>query len=92
MPAECSYNLLLANDVMAPLKIDILRSRNEIQCHYAGEKVVLPIVAERNDSKDTLFNDAYYVTTVGSVRGAAWIGQQPPKISLVHRPKNGRPP
>jgi hypothetical protein len=39
MPEQCSYNVLLANDIPGPLKGDILRTKNELHLHY-GNMVV----------------------------------------------------
>ena len=41
MPEDCPYKMLVANDIMGPLKADLLRSSNEVVFYWNNNAIRL---------------------------------------------------
>lgn len=92
MPDTCSYNVLLANDVLGPLKGDTLRSKNELHLHYGGTVIRIPLVShDEREELNSQAKETYCITDLTCALEGAWYGvaDQPPDFELAADPKNG---
>lgn len=81
MPEECSYNVLLANDVMGPFKVDILRSTNEVKFHFRGDETTVTLLEDLTESNE--LPNAYFVCTVTDGYDGPWV-DDPPSFKFKH--------
>jgi hypothetical protein len=87
MPYDCPYKLLGANDIMGPLKADVLRSTKVVVFHLHNTIVTTPLLHELLD-KEIRRNDSFYIyATQLDAPEKAWVFDAP-KTS-VSLPKNG---
>lgn len=75
MPRECSYNVLLANDVMGPLDVDICRSQDAVLFHFQGREFAIPLLMKHAEQKEGV-PESYFVTTVNDYP-APWLDAVP---------------
>lgn len=90
VPYGCSYNILLANDVVSPLDGDILRSEKLVRPHWGNEIVCIPLLREPSD-EEVRGNESYFLTTVDSSESEniCWLDGEPPEFVFYDDPKNG---
>ena len=75
MPRECSYNVLVANDIMGPLDVDICRSQDAILFHFQGREFAIPLLMKHTEQKENV-PESYFVTTVEDYP-APWLDLTP---------------
>lgn len=94
MPANCSYTMLLANDVMGPLRVDLLRSTQQVAFHFSGHKVTVPMLNELAPVSRTREENYFFVTQEDAPLETAWIGSSVPEFSISDEcgSKNGSSP
>lgn len=63
MSWECSYNVLVANDIMGPLDVDICRSQDVVLFHFQGREFSISLLMKHAEQKEG-HPEGYYVTTV----------------------------
>jgi hypothetical protein len=51
MPEDCPYERLIANDLMGPLKTDLLRSSQEVVFHLHGTTITVPMLQNLQGKK-----------------------------------------
>jgi hypothetical protein len=51
MPEDCPYKMLVANDIMGPLKADLLGSSNEVIFHWNNNAIRVPMVHNSDASE-----------------------------------------
>jgi hypothetical protein len=62
MPEDCPYKMLVANDIMGPLKADLLRSSNEVIFHWNNNAIRVPMVHDY-DASEVRPRDLYLFVT-----------------------------
>jgi hypothetical protein len=88
MPYGCSYNILLANDIVGMLKADVLRSENLVRFYYQGEVVTTPLLHEISD-EEVKEIETYFLTTAETDPDYAWVDDAAPEVELLSDSKNG---
>jgi hypothetical protein len=75
MPRECSYNALIANDIMGPLDVDILRSSDSVVFHFQGMEISVPMLLREGEEKEQI-PESYFITTVQDYADP-WLDEVP---------------
>jgi hypothetical protein len=71
MPEDCPYKMLVANDIMGPLKADVLRSSNEVIFHW-NNNAIRPMVHD-SDASEMRPSDLYlFVTQLDDPEQLSW--------------------
>jgi hypothetical protein len=62
MPEDCPYRMLVSNDIMGPLKTDLLRSSNEVIFYWNNNAIRGPMIHD-SSSPDMRSSDSYLFIT-----------------------------
>jgi hypothetical protein len=62
MPEDCPYKMLVANDIMGPLKADLLWSSNEVIFYWNNNAIRVPMV-HNSDASEMQSSDSYLFIT-----------------------------
>jgi hypothetical protein len=81
MLEDCPYKMLVANDIMGPLKADLLRSSNEVIFHWNNNAIRVPIVHD-SDASEVQSRDSYLFVTQLDDPEQPWV-EEPPQIEVI---------
>jgi hypothetical protein len=93
MPEDCPCKMLVANDIMGPLKVDLLRSSNEVIFCWNNNAIRLPMVHD-SDTSEVRLRDSYLFITQLDDPEQPWV-EEPPQfegipLSKTRRGRRGR--
>jgi hypothetical protein len=86
MPEDCPYKMLVANDIMGPLKTDLLRSSNEVIFHWNNNAIRVPMIHD-SGTPDMRSSDSYLFITQLDVFDQPWV-EEPPEFKVIPMSKN----
>ena len=75
MPRECTYKVLVANDIMGPLDVDICRSQDAVLFHFQGREFAIPLLMKHAEQKEGI-PKSYFVSTVDDY-SSPWLDLVP---------------
>jgi hypothetical protein len=86
MPEDCPYKMLVANDIMGPLKTDLLRSSNEVIFHWNNSAIRVPMIHD-SGTPDMRSSDSYMFITQLDDPDQPWV-EEPPQFEVIPMSKN----
>jgi hypothetical protein len=86
MPEDCPYKMLVANDIMGPLKADLLRSSNEVIFYWNNNAIRVRMVHDSGTS-EMRPRDLYSFVTQLDDPEQPWV-DEPPEIEVIPLSKN----
>jgi hypothetical protein len=86
MPEDCPYKMLVANDIMGPLKADLLRSSNEVIFFWNNNAIRVPMVHDSDVSEVRPRNLYLFVTQLDNPE-QPWV-EEPPQFEVIPLSKN----
>jgi hypothetical protein len=86
MPEDCPYKMLVANDIMGPLKADLLRSSNEVIFYWNNNAIRVPMVHD-SDTSEVRPRDLYLFVTQLDDPEQPWV-KEPPQFEVIPLSKN----
>ena len=72
MPRECSYNVLVANDIMGPLDVDICRSQDAVLFHFQGREFAIPLLMKHAEQKEGIPRKLLRLLQSTTTRALGW--------------------
>jgi hypothetical protein len=86
MHEDCPYKMLVANNIMGPLKTDVLRSSNEVIFHWNNNAIRVPMIHD-SGTPDVRFSDSYLFISQLDDPDQPWV-EEPPKFEVIPMSKN----
>jgi hypothetical protein len=86
MPKDCPYKMLVANDIMGPLKADLLRRSNEVIFYWNSNAIRVPMVHD-SDASEVRPRDSYLFVTQLDDPEQPWV-EEPPQFEAIPLSKN----
>jgi hypothetical protein len=86
MPEDCPYKMLVANDIMGLLKVDLLRSSDEVIFHWNNNAIREAMVHD-SDASEVRPRDSYLLVTELDDPEQPWV-EEPPQIEVIPLSKN----
>ena len=80
--------MLVANDIMGPLKADLLRSSNEVIFYWNNNAIRVPMVHD-SDASEVRPRDSYLFVTQLDDPEQPWV-EEPPQFEVIPLSKNER--
>jgi hypothetical protein len=88
MSEDCPYKMLIANDIMGPLKADLLQSSNEVIFHWNNNAIRVPMVHD-SDASEVRLRDSYLFVTQLDDPEQPWV-EEPPQFEVILLSKRRR--
>jgi hypothetical protein len=86
MPEDCPYKMLVVNDIMGPLKADLLRSSNEVISYWNNKAIRVSMVHD-SDASEVRPKDLYLFVTQLEDPEQPWV-EEPPQLKVISLSKN----
>jgi hypothetical protein len=86
MPEDCAYKMLVANDIMGPLKADLLQSSTEVIFYWNNNATRVPMVHD-SDATEVRPRDSYLFVTQLDDPEQPWV-EEPPQFEVIPLSKN----
>jgi hypothetical protein len=86
MHEDCPYKMLVANDIMGPLKVDLLRSSNEVIFYWNNNAIRVPMVHD-SDASEVRPRDLYLFVTQLDDPKQPWV-EELPEFEVIPLSKN----
>jgi hypothetical protein len=86
MPEGCPYKMLVANDIIGPLKADLPRSSNEVIFYWNNNAIRVPMVHD-SDTSEVRPRDLYLFVTQLDDPEQPWV-EEPPQFEVIPLSKN----
>jgi hypothetical protein len=86
MLEDCPDKMLVANDIMGPLKVDVLRSSNEVIFHWNNNAIKMPMVRDSDTSEVRPKDSSLFITQLDKPE-QPWV-KEPPQFEVIPLSKN----
>lgn len=84
MPYGCSYNILLANDIVGPMTGDILRSERLVRFFWGGQVILTPLLHETSIDEIRAM-ESYFLLSTKLASLSAGVSLGVVRTSMSHR-------